>query len=192
MTDDNKLEFGVAMGALGFALGQTVEKPMLDAYWHFLRDLPIEDFKRAVSEAGRTLRFFPKPVELRELAGAGIRANALIAWDAVRAAMRRYGYTRGVDFGPLVNAVVRNMGGWKRLDETATADLDVWGKKEFERVYALLALQDPNALNGAPLRGEFEGEPARIAIAGHAVSSQLIEGAGIPAVVRQLAEAKSR
>lgn len=191
MTESDKMEFGVALGALGFALGQTVEKPMLDAYWHFLRDLDLEGFKRAALAAGRTLRFFPKPSELRDLAGAGTKANALIAWDAVRAAMRRYGYTNGVDFGPLVNAVVRNMGGWRRLDEMATAELDVWGKKEFERVYALLALQDQHALNGAPLMGAFEGEPVRIQIAGHVVSSHLVEGAGVPSIVRQLAQVKS-
>src|SRR4051812_26325708 len=96
MTDADEIDFQDGLTALAIVTGQAVTKPMRAAYWQFLRDLQIGDFKRAVVDAGRTLRFFPKPSEIRDLAGAGPKANALVAWDTVRAAMRRYGYTTGV------------------------------------------------------------------------------------------------
>lgn len=191
MTEADEIDFQDGLTALAIVTGQVVTKPMRAAYWQFLRDLSIGDFKRAVGEAGRTIRFFPKPAELRELAGAGEKAAALAAWDAVRAANRKHGYTVGLDFGPLVNAVLRNMGGRRYLEDTPVSELDVWGKKEFERVYGLLATQDPLALNGAALAGAFGGAPVRIAIAGHAPSRQLEASSNVPAVVCALAESKA-
>lgn len=176
-------------------LSETFGRPLLDGglegYRLALRDLTDDQLARAVGRALRESKFMPSPSELRDLAGAGTKANALVAWDAVRAAMRKYGYTTSVDLGPLVNAVVRNMGGWRRLDDMATAELDVWGKKEFERVYALLATQDPERLNGAPLAGAFGGEPVRIAISGQMPQRQIEAAAAGPSPARALAEAKA-
>lgn len=146
--------------------GKEISPVLLGLYWEALRDLTPAQFREATGRALRECKFLPKPAELRELAGNGSAARALIAWDAVRAALRKYSYTTSVDFGPLVNAVIRSMGGWYALDDMATSELDVWGKKEFERVYALLAVKDPAALNGALHRGAFGGVPVRIAIDG--------------------------
>lgn len=178
---------------LGAAMGMAVDKAQLTAYWQFLSDLELPAFLRAVSDAGKGSKFFPRPAELRELAGAGPKADALIAWDAVRNAMRKCGRYVSVDFGPLVNAVVRSMGGWLALDDMETAQLDVWGKKEFERVYALLEPKDPATLSGGALDGEFKGIPIRVAIGGVLPPLQLADaGANQTSdVVRRLANAKA-
>jgi hypothetical protein len=72
-----------------------------------------------------------------------------------------------------------------------TAELDVWGKKEFERVYALLATQPAESLNGAPLAGHFGGAPVRIAIPGHVPPRQIEGGDRVAPIVRQLADGAS-
>jgi hypothetical protein len=191
MTDADRKDFGIAMAALGFALGKTVEREELDAYWQFLRDLDLEALKRAVGMAGRTLRFFPKPSELRELAGRSRSADIATAWEAVRAAMDRYDYTHSVDFGPLVNAVVRNLGGWVEICGKSILQL-VWVRKDFERVYEAFASTDHASLRGEPLRGAFGGEPVRIAIAGVTPPLQLPPAPnGASTLVRQLADSKT-
>lgn len=183
--------FVAGMAALSETFGRALTDGAVEGYRLALDDLSDGQMRTAVAGALRALRFMPTPAELRDFAGAGGKADALLAWDAVRAAIRKHSYTVSLDFGPLVNAVVRNMGGIKRLDEMPTAELDVWGKKEFERVYGLLATQVPERLNGSPLAGHFGGEPVRVAIAGVAPVRQLPAVSAGPSPARALAEAKA-
>lgn len=191
MTDADKTEFSDSITKLAVALSQVPSKPMLQAYWDFLRDLELSDFRRAVTEAGRESRFFPKASELRDLAGRSRVADIANAWEAVRTAMDRYDYTHSVDFGPLANAVVRNLGGWQALCAKSIPEL-TWIRKDFERVYEAFVSTETSALRGEPLRGAFGGTPIRVAIAGVLPPLQLeARQNGVSAVVRQLAEAKS-
>lgn len=173
--------------------GRQVSPALLGLYWEALRDLTPAQFQEATGRALRECKFLPKPAELREFAGATGNADALIAWDAVRAALRKYSYTTSVDFGPLVNAVIRSMGGWRALDDMETKQFDVWGKKEFERVYALLAVKDPATLSGAPHMSTFAGPLVTIAIGGVTPVRQIAsaEANGVSATVRDLANSKS-
>jgi hypothetical protein len=189
----DRKEFAVSLLMLSDSLPPRKElsDAAIEGYWLALKDLADGQIRGCIVRALRESKFLPAPSELRELAGSGKAAAALVAWDAVRAAMRKHGYTTSVDFGPVVNAVVRNMGGWIRLDDMPTAELDVWGKKEFERVYGLLSTQSAESLNGAPLVGQFGGEPVRIAIGGIMPLRRLGAVSETSAVVRQLADAKS-
>ena len=191
MTEQERTTFSDSMTALGVIFGQAVDKTMRQAYWQFLRDLPMPDFLRAIEAAGKTLKWFPKPAELRELSGAGVAVNAAEAWEAVIGAMRKHDYTASVDFGPLVNAVVRNLGGWLWLCDRSERDL-TFERKKFEELYAAHATKDPAHLNGAPLLGQFGGTPVPIAIGG-ALPPKQIGGNQPPFVdlVRQLADDKS-
>lgn len=188
MTEKN---FKAAIAALASTFGRVVEPAMLKGYEIGLADLTDDQLAGAMAIALREARFMPSPAELRDFVGAGTKAGGLVAWDAVRGAMRRYGYTSSVDFGPLTNAVVRNLGGWRRLDDTPTAELETWTRKEFLRVYELLAHQRADALNGAPLAGAFGGEPVRIAIAGHVAPRALGAAPPVSPIVRALADGAS-
>lgn len=167
MNDDDRNAFGTSMVALGVVFNQPVDGVMLDAYWLFLSGLDKTAFGAAVFAAGRTLKWFPKPAELLELAGAGAtarRGEVADAWEAVRTAMDRYDYIHSVDFGALVNAVVRNLGGWQALCARSSREL-IWERKRFEEIYELFSISKAE-LRGDPLPGYFGGKPTRIAIGG--------------------------
>jgi hypothetical protein len=150
--------------------------------------------KRAVAEC----RFMPAPAELLTLAGRGrnTEVEGAEAWETVRRAVDEHDYTASVDFGPLVNAVVRNLGGWDRLCRLDLEALNVWARKEFERIYAAFSPKDPAALNGDPHIGAFKGRPVPIRIGGKlpvrrieaATGTMLAETRNL---VRELAESKA-
>lgn len=87
-------------------------------------------------------------------------------------AMNKHDYTRSVDFGPLVNAVVRNMGGWLWLCDRDKDDL-TFDRKKFEELYTLLSVKPQDELRGAYLPGQFGGPVERIAIDGVTPARQL-------------------
>lgn len=195
MTDSaaDKIAFGRALKDLGLVFGQPVDAPFMRAYFQVLRDLPLEAFLSACAAATAKLRWYPKPAELLELAGAGataMKAAIAAAWEAVRGAMTRYDYLYTVDFGPLVNAVVRNLGGWQRLCNCTEREL-IWERKKFEEVCELF-MNSRTQLRGEPLPGKYYAEPVRIAIGGRLPPLQ-IEAVASPvqSVVRQLAESKA-
>ena len=197
MNDTDKTAFSDGMTALGIALGAPVDTAMRATYWKFLHDLEVSEFLRAVAVSGKTMRWFPKPAELRDLAGAGgtsaLVAETAAAWDAVMGAKRKHDYTTSVDFGPLVNSVIRSMGGWYWFCDQPRDQLATWVRKRFDELYAALKANPLDANRGAPPRGEFPGEPVRIAIGGAAPPMRQIESAarnGVSDVARVLANAK--
>ena len=197
-TRDDKVAFGGALKALGLIFGQAVDRPLMKAYFEVLQPLPLDAFLGAADAAKRELKWFPKPAELLDLAGAGesarkaARSAAIAAaWEAVRGAMDRYDYTHSVDFGMTVNAVVRNLGGWEALCARSLRDL-IYERKRFEALLDVYLLCPPRELRGEPLPGRFGGEPVRIAIAGRMPPLQIAAAdAGVSPLVRQLAESKA-
>jgi len=184
-------KFKAAIAALAGTFGRVVEPAMLKGYEVGLSDLTDEQLAAGTSRALREAKFMPSPSELRDLAGRSRKADIAIAWEAVRAAMDRYDYTMSVDFGPLVNAVVRNLGGWVELCGKSIPQL-VWVRKDFERVYEAFASTEHASLHGEPLRGAFGGEPVRIAIGGVTPPLQLPPAPnGASTLVRQLADSKT-
>jgi hypothetical protein len=193
MTDADKKDFGVALGALGFAFGAKIDNPTLDAYWHFLSDLDLGDFKRAVTAAGKTLKWFPKPAELRDLAEGPKRITAAMQWANVRKMMDKIDIYGSPDFGPLVNAVLHALGGWKSLCDRTIPEL-VWIQKDFERLCVDYANKDLSCLRTDGHIGEFGKPPEWCALEGTPrPQKQLASPAAnqISDFVRELAESKS-
>lgn len=163
MQATDKARFGDALTALGIAFGTEVGSAMREVYWRLLSDLDVSAVIRGCETAGRTLKWFPKPAEIRDLSGESTEARAAEAWEAVRTAMDRHDYTVSVDFGPLVNAVVRNLGGWRWLcDQKLTALPFV--RKDFERVFGAFVSKPPESLHGEALQGSMGGVTMRIPI----------------------------
>lgn len=138
---EKKKRFSEAMTALASTFGVEASKPWMQGMWFGLNDLPLEDLRRAVTRAIRELRHIPRPVELRALAGQMADSDrAVLAWGAVQCAVGRYGKYRSVDFDdPLINAAIRNMGGWVSLCSKDVEEFGKWARKDFEKIYSTLA-----------------------------------------------------
>lgn len=167
-------------------------RQLADLYFGSLQNLEPAEWTVAYERAVQSCIHFPRPVELLKFAGRGEeqrKREAAIAWEIVHAAMNKYDYTRSVDFGPLVNSVVRNMGGWIKL--CSRTDL-VWDRKRFEETYLLFAETKIDGRRGAMLRGQFDGPPVMFQIPGQPERRLVLVEADTPAteLVRELADKK--
>lgn len=140
MNDTDRQAFAECISALAVVYGKQADKAFLLGYWMFLEDVPIEDVRAAAMKAGRTLRFMPTAAELRELAGvSSAKQRAVMAWNAVCKAAADIGSYRSVWFeDPIVNAVIRSLGGWPRLLSLSGEEFDKWARMEFVKVYELI------------------------------------------------------
>ncbi len=158
MDESDKLRFGKLMTILAAAFRQEADKPTLEAYSIGLSDVPIEAIDTAVKRAIHGSKFFPSVAELRELAGEmKPEARAIKAWDAFCKGRDSYGYYTTVDFDdPVINATVRNLGGWMAVDDRLDEEGDKWFRKDFERVYVALMSSGVSASEAMPLIGFHE------------------------------------
>lgn len=199
--------FAVVMTMLAETYRQTVTDAMLDGYWLVLEELSETELKAAARKAMATQTFMPAPAELLRYARPVVKpeTGALIAWQAVRKAIDKYDWNVGtIDFGPLVNATIRNLGGWDTLCRATIPELDNpgWLRKRFEEVYQAFAGTEPTALRGEPLEGKLPPNyvnPSHpmVAIDGHPVTPRLNANGtgaagGIAAAIRELADEKTR
>lgn len=163
----NNHKLAIIVGALCEAFRQKSTPATIMAYEWGLEGLTLEAIERAARQAMRQSKFMPSPAELRELAGElPPTRRAVLAWDAFRKALFRPGYDHTVDFDdPIINATVRNLGGWIRVgeewDDRPAHEFDTWFRKEFERVYVSLFYSGVDSEAIAPLPGLYAIENAR-------------------------------
>ncbi len=151
--------FTVAMVKLAQIYRCELSKLAMDGYWRVLSRLSDDELLRATDRALERCKFMPAPSELLAFARGSVEAEISEAWGVVRGAMDSCDVWGSVDFGPLVNAVVRNMGGWREICEASVKDL-IWRRKDFERLYR--DFMDKPALKGAPLIGLHGGKPIKL------------------------------
>jgi len=147
------------IAALATGKGRECDETMLIAYEMGLSDLPLKTIEVAVQAALREANpHMPSPGELRELAGDVRPADrAVMAFQALKTACSRVGGFRSPDFDdPLINAVVRNLGGWTRACEMPVGEFDTWYRKDFCSVYEMFCRTGANNEQAAPLIGESE------------------------------------
>lgn len=184
--------FAAGMGALASVFNRALDKAAIRAYELALEELSSEEMAIAAGAALKACRFMPTPAELLAFGKPprNLAIEAADAWEAVCEAMNRHDYTDSVDFGPLVNAVVRNLGGWVSLCDATKTDLK-FGRKTFERLYAEFASKPLDGLRGEPLIGAHRTTPVRVPIAGKVPPLQLPAAPSpVRQLVRELAEAK--
>lgn len=164
MTENEIRERNELIAALALAFGKESPTAMLLGYAMGLDDISTPDLKRAVQRAMKECKFMPVPMELRELAGIASGSHrAALAFDIFANAVSNHGGYASVTFDdPLINATVRNLGGWERCcnvgAEEDISKFDVWLRKEFERVYAGMCRSGVNASQCAPLIGMADRE----------------------------------
>lgn len=166
MTESDKADFAVAIGAMCAAFGTDASKALMLGYWMGLSDLELRDIQTAVARSMRESQHLPRPVELRKLAGettAGDRAE--IAWNELQQAIPLGPY-KHIDFGDgAINATVRSLGGWPSfLLRFDSADGEMWARKDFMTTYTRLSaigLSD-EAMAWLPGITEMQPTPVRI------------------------------
>lgn len=189
MHSQDRKEFALLVDSLAANFGKPAEEALLEAYWMALEDLPIEAVRRAVGIAIRTAKHLPRGVELREFSGDMNNATrAVHAWSALQIAVGRHGSYRSVDFDdPVLNATVRNLGGWQKLCATPTEEFEKWTRKDFERIYGALCASGITGEQGQYLVGSHE--QANFS-AGHGVAAPTRVMTGLPphrdGIMRQL------
>jgi|LakMenEpi03Aug12_release.lakeMendotaPanAssembly.Ray.scaffolds.fasta_scaffold88732_4 hypothetical protein len=113
-TTDRKeaLEQGLEM--LGEVFARDLTDNLLLGYFFALKDLSIEQIRKAIFRALQESKSFPTPASLIELSGyATLPRRAMIAWGDALKAVSRHGCYRNVDFADkIINAVIRELGGW--------------------------------------------------------------------------------
>lgn len=153
--------FGTVMTVLAETFNRPLTKGSLEGYWRALGGLSDAQMAGACDRALESCKFMPAPSELLAFArpARSLVVEAAAAWDAVRRAVDRVDWTVSqIDFGPHVNAVVRQLGGWDALCRANLTDLDVWKRKEFERLYVEFADKQIGDM-GHALEGPKEGKP---------------------------------
>jgi len=155
MTDSDKPQYTVIIEALAATFRVEPTKALLLGYWLGTEDLGLGDVKHAATTAMRRSRFMPTVAELRELAGEMLPAHrAVLAWQATKDAMRPAGIYNSVDFDDkVINATIRNLGGWEAFSIREEEEGDKWLRKDFERVYQSLLVSGVGAEAAAPLLG---------------------------------------
>lgn len=203
----NREMFATTLAVLAGTFDKKVSASMIEGYWLVLEDLTEQEFKAATKGALSTCKFMPTPAELLAFARPPRNPNADViqAWQAVRTAIDKHDYlVATIDFGPLVNAVIRNLGGWDVMCRATLPELDNpgWLRKRFDEVYRGLSTADPQTLHGSPLEGALppkwdNPQHVVVAIDGKSQPKRLeSNGAGdarasIAAHVEALAESKS-
>jgi hypothetical protein len=130
-------EFGIVFAVMAEYFGATPSEGLTQVYYELLKDLPIENFKRACQTVmqSRVYNGLPKVAEIRETIEGKIEDKVALAFQSLVGTMKRQGAWETIIFqdGAIANAI-QGMGGWEAVNEIT---IDEWRfkKKEFEQLY---------------------------------------------------------
>ena len=133
-------------------LNRKISTDATEIWWRKLGRFDLEAISRAFSKHTDRSRFFPTPSEILNLLKPQRERSPLLAWAEVERTISKHGAYATVQFDPVTNAVIQDMGGWaclchQNLDEP-------WTQKEFERRYE--EYQRHGVSSPAPLPGLVE------------------------------------
>jgi len=153
MTDREKPEFMKLLMSTADLHGKELSTDVVELWWNSLNLFGLVQVKRAFSKHIQDPvkgEWMPKPANIIAKLEGSPERSALLAWTEVEEAVSRIGRYETVQFAdPVINAVIRNLGGWISLCDQ---DLDEpWMQKEFERRY--LAYSEVGAGLNEPLPG---------------------------------------
>lgn len=179
MKTTEKPAFVIIITALAEAFNRKATEPLLLGYWMGLGDLEFAAVEHAAARAMVECKFMPVPAELRQLAGGILPADrAALAWEAFIKALQLHGCYVSVDFDDkLINATVRNLGGWLQVDERLEQDGDIWVRKDFERVYQAFLRTGVSTSQALALGGIHESNNL---LNGYEVKSPCLVLTGLP------------
>lgn len=159
MRDEEKLAFGELITGLCFVNDREASKEMIMMMWMVVSEFPFADVERAIKELVLRPGYMPKPADLREAVEGKVEGRAIAAWADVQKAMPLGAY-KHIDFeDPLINAVIRSLGGWPSMfDQCATAESEKWFRHNFIKDYMAMDHRNMNAEACRPLAGISQAE----------------------------------
>ena len=158
MTSDDKPEFASVMTALCTAFGKELDEAILEAYWMALEDMPLDEFKQGSKKCLQEEEWMPKPGAIRRSAGALTpESRSVLAFETMSRAISEQGAYASVCFDdPLINATIRNMGGWLELCNSPADKFNGLIRRDFERIYKALLESGIREESGRYLPGMHE------------------------------------
>ncbi len=158
-TANNRTEFRTCVQAMFACLGGEVTDAGMLGYWIALEDLTLEQIQQACYQAMRSSKFIPKPSELREMVLGKPDDHAMMAWSDTLKAIP-IGPYKHIDFSDkLINATVRNLGGWPTfLSRLTDSQAEKWVRIEFLKCYSQLASSGVTGEMCEPLPGLSQAE----------------------------------
>lgn len=122
-----------------------------------LSDLSRDEISECIRRFNRESTEYPTPAAVRRYAGAtaaSLDDRATVAWCIVRREISRTGAYESIEFDDLMtNAAIRAIGGWERLCEVETDQIQ-WKEREFLAAYR--AACRTGIGDGSPLSGIVE------------------------------------
>ena len=126
MNDQNR--FKESLAALGLVFGTEITAPVARIYWSALSEFSDSQVAVAIDRAAKTLRFFPKPVEIIDLIVGNPSGAAHDAWAIVMLDLRDSAGNH--KSSPEVSRIVDMLGGFRSLGAKDLRSLE-FVKKEF-------------------------------------------------------------
>jgi len=153
----------------------TLSSATIVAWWSVLGELGQSAVKRGVTvAAAASPMFIPSAMAVRDASGGGVprhESKAITAWPEV---LRLAKCSSSAHSDPIARETIRLMGGGERLGRMKQDELEVWGRKEFERIYIDVAtrierggnhlLDTPNTNDG--VKQITDGMTGRLTLAG--------------------------
>jgi hypothetical protein len=177
MTDADRTAFAKAMLMLSETFHEPVSTGRLDGYFLGLADLPLEAVTHAIRAALVACKFFPRPAELRELAGEGFADVGLI-----EAMIVKFLWPPGQSCEPFLAMVIQRLGGVRAAGDMPTG-------VRLSHLKAIVPALVPAALaRGIAVPRQSEAPP--IAIARPQIGHEEIPRERATAVLRQITGGK--
>lgn len=146
------------LALLSQTFNESISEMRAEAYWIALDDCELSEIQHAALHAMRTLKFFPKPAELRELVDGSREDDAERAWQEYKTQARRVGgYGSPQLDAALAETIVLVFGSWEGACWSDYSP-EMWAakRKEFGRTYRIL--RQRGIKGPAQLPGFFERE----------------------------------
>lgn len=138
MIESTRKEFGIVLAGVFTLYGKQLSPALFGIWWESMRPYDFAAVKDALNRHAVNPdngQFLPKPADVVKLIGGGTLDAALVAWSKVDRAVRSVGTYESVCFDDaLINAVLRDMGGWVMFG-TKTEDEWPFVAREFENRY---------------------------------------------------------
>ena len=168
MTEKDFKRFSSALGTLAEIHDKKMSPTFIKTYFSSLSKHPIENVEAAISESISNNRFFPKPVELKELITGGqpqIEDTALVEANQVIAHLQRHGaHVSPVLEDPITKYLMTRRWPYQKwASQMLDAELK-WWEKEFCDAYRAHSAKDH-----AP---EIDGPP-RLRLLARAVGKEI-------------------
>ncbi len=133
---ETKTKFVERLAALGVIFDKKLTAAELELYWQYVRDFPSDVVLRALEQAGRECRFFPRPVDLMDRIRGGTPKDLAhrAAGELERMIYRHGPYCSLLLADRAMTATIRDLGGWEIVCDWSERDWP-FRLKEFRDIY---------------------------------------------------------